>query len=114
MPFRLFNFSRDRHVDPPTQPFLLIKTIESNKNIKITLFLHPQNCLDRRNMREKERKKKVRKSFQNMKMKTIFYKSMFETILKDVGCVRSVILDVGCVRSAMLDQKVVWKMQIIL
>lgn len=33
------------------------------------------------------------KSFQKMKMKTIFYKSMFETILKDVGCVWSVMSD---------------------
>ena len=47
-------------------------------------------------------------------MKTIFYKSMFETILEDVGCVRSVILDVGCVRSVTLDRKIVWKMRIIL
>ena len=49
-----------------------------------------------------------------MKMKTIFYKSMFETILEDVGCVQSVILDVGCVRSVVSDRKIVWKMKIIL
>ena len=59
-------------------------------------------------------RKKACKSFQKMKMKTIFYKSMFETILEDVGCVQSVILDVGCVRSVMLDRKIVWKMKIIL
>jgi len=56
----------------------------------------------------------VCKSFQKMKMKTIFYKSMFETILEDVGCVQSVILDVGCVRSVVSDRKIVWKMKIIL
>lgn len=65
-------------------------------------------------MRKKDQKKTVCKSFQKMKMKTIFYKSMFETILEDVGCVRSVILDVGCVRSVMSDRKMVWKMKIIL
>lgn len=36
-----------------------------------------------------------------MEMKTIFYKSMFGTILEDVGCVRSVLF--GCRMCAVRD-----------
>jgi hypothetical protein len=70
MPFRFFNFSRDRHVDPPTPQFLLIKAIESNKNIIIILFLHPQDRLDRSKC-EKEKKGGKKKCVNPSKQKKI-------------------------------------------